>query len=49
MANLPINEPRLIQDNDRKHTSDLCKQAIANNGIHWVFYKKKFDFYVRFT
>jgi hypothetical protein len=37
MANMPINDPRLIQDNDRKHTSALCQQAIADNGINWVF------------
>ena len=26
----------LIQDNDSKHSSDLCVEALARNNIHWV-------------
>lgn len=36
IANYPLDGVKLIQDNDRKHTSGLCEAAIANNNIDWV-------------
>ena len=42
MANYPIDGVRLIQDNDSKHCSVLCEQALANNGINWVLCKSNY-------
>jgi len=36
MANHPMDDVRLIQDNDRKHSSELCISALAENNIQWV-------------
>ena len=27
---------RLIQENDAKHTSDICSDAISVNNIEWI-------------
>ena len=37
MANHPMYDVRLIQDNDRKHSSELCISALAENNIQWVY------------
>ena len=38
MNNYPVEGVKLIQDNDSKHSSDLCRSALADSGIHWVIY-----------
>ena len=37
MNNYPLQPCRLIQDNDQKHASGLCAEALANENITWVY------------
>ena len=37
LVNYPIEGVRLIQDNDGKHSSQLCLETLVEHNIQWVF------------
>jgi hypothetical protein len=38
MAYHPMDDVRLIQDNDYKHSSEFCISALAENINQWVLF-----------